>query len=201
MAVAMSVARTAAANPQLSLPNAVTPPTWIQWLGWSDDGHRIAWREGTADQKLAPGQPVEIARLDARGAIDDRLQVVARIGWSLARRGIRVRSVARSERVAPADVLLKTARGRLLAVVVRGEPPEIAVLRKTGATYSAVARMPVRGPALPLDASGFPDDAEQCIAIVAHTGKGPSRQGTLIVVPLSQPAAAPPLSPTPTEDP
>ena len=50
-------------------PNPSSPPAWIQWLGWSDDGHRLAWRQGPEWAQMLPGTPIEIVRLDDRGNV------------------------------------------------------------------------------------------------------------------------------------
>ncbi|MSP91985.1 MAG: hypothetical protein EXR79_09340 [Myxococcales bacterium] len=183
------------------LPGAASPPAWMQWLGWSDDGTRLAWREGGPDATAAPGQPAEVARLDEWGAITSRLHLTGRIGWSLARRTIRVRAPAQQSRAAAADVLVRADSGPGFAVVARRVPPELAVLRSIeGKGYQPVARVPVRTPALPLDVAAFPDPTGRLMAIIAHTGAGRLRQATLLVVPLRSATETRPMDGLPAAD-
>lgn len=173
------------------LPDDAVPPAWIQWLGWSEDGRRIAWREGKADEPRRPGQPIEIARLDAQGGVLDRVHVTTEVLPSLHARRIRILPPVASEQATPSDVVLQTAGGHLLAVAVRGEPAVAAVLRKKSGQYEPIARWDVRSPATRMTAVGFEDDAHKRLAIVATTGQGRTAQAHLIVVPLVEPPRAP----------
>lgn len=172
------------------LPQTAPPPAWIQWLGWSEDGRRIAWREGPADRQQAPGQPIEIARLDARGAIVDRLHVEKDVNPALGQRRIRMRRVAQVQRVAPGDLLVRTDAGRLFAVALRGTPAQVAVLEKRGDAYEPVARWAVRSPASRIEVAAFPDLARRLVAVVVHSGAGKARQASLMVLPLVAEATA-----------
>jgi hypothetical protein len=178
------------------LPETAEPPAWIQWLGWSEDGRRIAWREGSASEPRRPGQPIEIARLDAQGGILDRVHVTTEVLPSLHARRIRVQPPVQTDQATPGDVVLQTARGSLLAVAVRGEPAVAAVLRKHSGKYEPIARWDVRSPATHVTAQGFEDDAHRLLAIVATTGQGKSAQAHLILVPLTDlPQSRTPTSP------
>ena len=168
----------------------------MQWLGWSTDGRRLAWRQGGAKDPQRPGRPLEIARVDKRGAIVDRLHVATDVRAALHARHIFVRHVAELQRVAPADVLVRAAAGQVFAVVVRGNPAQAAVLAKRGGAYEPVARWAVRSPATQVEAAGFADDDGRLLALVVHTGAGRSRQASLIVVPLQADAGP---QPAPTE--
>ena len=166
------------------LPELPAPPAWIQWLGWSDDGRRMAWREGNASQSMAPGLPAEIARLDETGAVVERAHIKANIAAALEKRTIRAREVAETQIVSPSDVLVRTARNRLFAVAVRGSPPTAAVLERRGKVYEPVARWAVRGPTELVKVTAMEDDGHRLLALIVHTGEGKSHQGTLLVLPL-----------------
>ena len=167
------------------LPAVEPPPAWMQWLGWSSDGHRIAWRQGSAKQLARVAGPIEIARLDDRGGIVQRLQVRENVAAALASRQIRLVAPVAHEQVTPADVLLRTATGRLYAVIVRGtEHPTATVLEKRGDSYDPVAQWPVRGPAARVEANGFEEQTHRLMAVMTHTGQGDQRQAHIVVLPL-----------------
>lgn len=166
------------------LPDVAAPPAWIQWLGWSDDGRRMAWREGTASQSMAPGLPAEIARVDETGAVVERVHIKANIAAALEKRTIRAREVAETQVISPSDVLVRTARNRLFAVAVRGSPPTAAVLERRGKDYEPVARWAVRGPTELVKVTAMEDDGHRLLALIVHTGEGKTHQGTLLVLPL-----------------
>lgn len=184
------VALPQASTETADLPPATEQPAWIQWLGWSDDGHRLAWRQGPATEPRRPGLPVEIVRLDSKNAFADRLHVTTDILTALNARRIHVTPPVESQQVAPGDVILRTAKGRLLAVAVRGEPAIAAVLMKRGKSYQTIARWPVRSPATSVVAYGWEDAEHRLLAIVATTGRDAQSQAHLVLVPLANPVSS-----------
>ncbi len=166
------------------LPEFAAPPAWIQWLGWSEDGKRLAWRQGPADLQRRPGLPIEIAKVDASGAFVDRLHVTANVVAVLRARRIAVGPPVQSEQVTPSDVVLASAQGKLLAVAARGEPAIAAILRKRGTSYQPIARWDVRSPATRMSAQGYEDPSHRLLAVVATTGTGAKAQAHLVLVPL-----------------
>ncbi len=189
---------TAATQPALDLPLTVTPeliawpnpsapPAWIQWLGWSADGHRLAWRQGPEWAQLLPGTPIEIARVDERGQVVTNLHQRANPAGALKERHIRSTEPLVVERKTDRDVLLQTSNGRLLAVVVRpGRTSVAAILEKNHRSYEPIARWLVRGPASRVDVMAFEDLGHRLLALVVHADSGPLRQAHLAVVPLSR---------------
>ena len=121
-----------AATPVLiAWPNPSAPPAWIQWLGWAPDGRRLAWRQGPEWAPLLPGSPIEIVRLDERGAVLTNLHQRETPAVALKQRHIRSTEPLPVERKTDRDVLLQTSTGRLLAVVVRpGRTSVAAILEK-----------------------------------------------------------------------
>ena len=191
---------------QTDLPEIPPPPAWMQWHGWSDDGQFLAWREGNSEQQMARGQPVEIARVDAKGAILAREHIVENPAAVLEARHIHLRAVAETEAVTPSDVLVRTTGQRLLAVLARDEPAPIAgVMEKRGDEYHLRARWQVRGPVEDIRVTAAEDEQHRRLALIVHTGRGKSQQGTLLVLPLMPgssfnapadlPAAATPAAP------
>lgn len=175
------------------LPDVESPPAWMQWLGWSSDGRRIAWRQGSAKQQPRVADPIEIARVDDRGGIVQRLQVRENVAAALASRQIHLVAPVAHEQVTPADVLLRTASGRLYAVIIRGQAhPTATVLEKHGDSYDPVAQWPVRGPATRVEANGFEEQKHRFMAVMAQTGLGNQRQTHIVVLPLLPTATAAP---------
>lgn len=166
------------------LPQVAAPPAWIQWLGWSEDGKRVAWRQGPANLPRRPGLPIEVAKVDASGAFVDRLHVTENILAVLNARRITVGPAVASEQVTPGDVLLASEQGKLLAVAVRGEPAIAAILLKRGGTYQPIARWNVRSPATRMSAQGYEDSLHRLLAVVATTGTGTQAQAHLVLLPL-----------------
>jgi|GEM_PF-2768037 len=164
------------------------PPSWIKWLGWATDGTRIAWRQGPHGTGNVPGKPIWIARLGERGAIVDRHYRRTQLQKALDSRGIRRRPQAVIEEVTPLDNLIKTNAGEVYAVVVRGNPPILAILRRAGTEYKVVARRQVLGPVDRIRVNAAEQPAGRLMAVVAHTGRLQRRQANLFIIPL-QPAA------------
>ncbi len=96
------------------------------------------------------------------------------------------------ERVTANDTLLRTRGGQLFAVVLRGAPPTVSVLRREAGDYVLIATAPVRSPAFSVDVSGFEPPDHRTLAIVTDTGVSTSKQATLFLVPVAPPAAATP---------
>jgi hypothetical protein len=168
-------------------PDTSSPPAWIQWLGWSPDGKRLAWRQGPEWAQLLPGTPIEIVRLDERGAAVMHIHQRENPAAALRERHIRSTEPVFVERKSDRDVLLRTSSGRMLAVVVRpGATSIAAVLEKNRRSYDPIARWQVRGPANRVDVMAFEDLSHRLLALVVHTDGGPVRQAHLAVVPLSQ---------------
>ena len=180
-------------------PWQTLPPHWIQWLGWSHKGPRLAWRQGPDWAPPLPGSPVEIALLGADGHPAALLHQTANPGAALAERAIHFTRPLRQERKAPADVLVRSGNGRVLAVVVRRQPaPIAAVLEKKRRSYDPLLRWPLRGPADRVDVMAFEDVGHRFLALVVHTDAGPDRQAQLALVPLTRRGPQRPLLLTPT---
>lgn len=177
-----------AASPTLmAWPNPSAPPAWIQWLGWSPDGTRLAWRQGPEWAQLLPGTPIEIVRLDARGNVVTHVHQRQNPGAALKARGIRSTEPLFVERKTERDVLLQTSTGRTFALVVRpGRTSVAAVLEKNRRSYEPIARWLVRGPAERVNVMAFEDLGHRLLALVVHTDSGPLRQAHLAVVPLGR---------------
>ena len=181
-----------AATPELiAWPNPSSPPAWIQWLGWSNDGTRVAWRQGPEWAQLLTGTPIEIVRVDQRGASVAHLHQRGNPAVALRERHIRSTEPLFVERKSERDVLLRTSNGRTLAIVVRPGPTSTAaVLEKNRSSYDPIARWLVRGPGNRVDVMAFEDLSHRLLALVVHTDSGPVRQAQLALVPLSRKISA-----------
>jgi len=189
-------APTEASKGVLQVAGPETPlPAWIHWLGWSTDGTRFAVRQGPRGTGNRTGHPVWIARIDQSRRIVDRLYQRGRVRDALRKRTIARRGWRYCEQVGPADALIRTRNRQLFAVVLRGAPPVVAVLRRDHGTYRVLVTYPVRAPARMLKASGYETRDKRTIAILAQTGSGSSRQATLFVLPTRSPPAARPTKP------
>ncbi len=180
----------------LQVAGPETPlPAWIHWIGWSTDGARFAVRQGPHGTGNRTGHPVWIARIDKSRRIVDRLYKRGRVRAALRKRTIARRGWRYCEQVGPADALIRTRNRQLFAVVLRGAPPVVAVLRRDHGTYRVLVTYPVRAPAQVLKASGYETRDRDTIAILAQTGSGSSRQATLFVLPTRSPPATQPTKP------
>ena len=177
----------AATLEHVAWPNPSSPPAWIQWLGWSDDGHRLEWRQGPEWAQMLPGTPIEIARLDDRGNVVTHLHQRENPAVALKTRHIRTTEPLFVERKTDRDVLLQTSTGRMFAVVVRpGRSSVAAILEKNHRSYEPIARWPIRGSASRVDVMAFEDLSHRLLALVIHADSGPLRQAHVAVVPLSR---------------
>ncbi|MCO4762904.1 MAG: hypothetical protein KC502_15420 [Myxococcales bacterium] len=165
--------------------DGATPPTWVWWLGWSRKSDRIAWRSGKFGTGNRKNDPIWVARLGPTGKVAARAYFKNNPAKVLQARSIVRRSRLLSEQVGPADVLLRTRHGRLLAVVVRGDPPVVSVLCKDGGVYRPVAMESVRGPTRRIYAYGFESPDHRFVAVVATTGVYLHAQTSLFIVPLA----------------
>lgn len=168
-------------------PNPSSPPAWIQWLGWSDDGHRLAWRQGPEWAQMLPGTPIEIVRLDDHGNPVTHLHQRQNPGAVLKAKHIRTTEPLFVERKTDRDVLLRTSSGRMLAVVVRpGRTSVAAVLEKNRRSYEPIARWLIRGPANRVDVMAFEDLRHRLLALVVHADSGPLRQAHVAVLSVAR---------------
>ena len=174
---------------QIVPADAKEPPAWLYWLGWSEDGTRFAVRQGPYHTGNRNGQPLWIARIDARRIIVDRAYRTRGLKPALRKRRIMRRGWVFRERVSANDTLLRTRDGQLFAIVLRGSPPTVSVLRREAGDYVLIATAPVRSPAFSVDASAFETPDHGTLAVVAQTGVSTSKQATLFIVPVGAPGA------------
>jgi hypothetical protein len=168
-------------------PSPASPPAWIQWLGWSNDGKRLAWRQGPEWAQLLTGTPIEIVRLDERGTLVTHVHQRNNPGQALKDRHIKSTEPLFVERKTDRDVLLRSSTGRTFAIVVRpGKTSVAAVLEKKRRSYDPIARWLIRGPANRVDVMAFEDLSHRLLALVVHADSGPLRQAHLAVLPLSR---------------
>lgn len=167
------------------------PPAWIQWLGFSPDGQRLAWRHGPSWAPMLPGSPIEIVRLDPMGNIVDHVHQRLNPRGALTARKIHSPEPVRMQRITDRDVLVQTTKGRLFAVVVRqGKQVEAAVLEKRRGSYDPLLRWNLRGPANRVEVLAFEDWTHRLLALVVHTDQNDARQAQLVVLPMRVPGAA-----------
>jgi len=190
LAVAMAAALLGAPQPvEAASPARVQQPAWYHWIGWSTDGRFAAWRQGHSRQANRPGTPVWLARVQSNGTMSKPDVSRGPVRKALANHGIRGRIWVWRDQVSPVDVLLRTREDVLLAVVVRSVPPVLAVLRKWRGEYEVVARRPVPGPVVSIDAQAFESSGGDLIAVLARTHTASSTSAWLFTLPL---AGAPP---------
>ena len=188
----------APATPSASLPATATAtsadnPAWIQWLGFSSDGQRVAWRQGPHWTTILTGSPIEIARLDKSGRVVAHIHQTSLPSEALKQRRIRLTPQVRWQRKGPRDMLLESSDGRVFAVVVRpGKPGVAALLEKRRGSYDPLLRWSLRGPAARLDVVAYEDWSHRWLAVVVHADNEELADAQVVLVPLARGVRAKP---------
>ncbi len=170
-------------------------PAWFHWIGWSTDGRFAAWRQGHSRETNKPGTPVWLARVQANGVRGAATLSRGPVRKTLAEHGIRGRVWVWRDQITPVDVILRTRNDVLLAVVVRGVPPVLAVLRKWQGEYEVVANRAVPGPVVSINSQAFESSGGDRIAVLARTHTAQTTSAWLFTLPLSG-RPVPPSKPT-----
>ena len=162
-------------------------PTWIHWLGWARDNRFVAWRQGEGRGQNRPGAALWLAEVGADGKLRRPRRMTGDTKKLLLEHDIHGRVWVWRDRVAAMDVLMRSRLGTLLAVVVRPNPPTLAVLHKWQDEYELVARRRVPGPVTTLEALAFESPDGSMVAVLAHTESGQARLSTMFILPLKGP--------------
>lgn len=173
----------------------IATKAWVRFLGWSADGRRIAWRAGPQGQYNTPGQPCDIARLDASGRVVDQVHIAGDVTAALVARRIHSVPLGTHQQVTARDGLVRDRAGHLWAGLVRDNLA--AILYKRDKAYLPLWRMALPASALSVDLVGFENPIGDLMALVIEARMGRATAAALLVVPTSM---ALPEPGTPTED-
>lgn len=162
-------------------PLAAAP--WVRFLGWSADGRRVAWRSGTTGQFNVPGQPCDIARVNAAGQLVDRTHIASEITAALVARRIHSVPLSDQQQVTARDALVRDRAGHLWAGLVRDNLA--AILYKRTRHYQPLWKTALPAPSAAVTLAGFESPAGDLIALVLEARMGRTSAATLLILPTT----------------